>query len=51
MLNREQRRHPRVKGQPISSSQKEKNNVDKGKVKPNSKKESTKSIKKSEHGK
>ena len=51
MLNREQRRHPRVKGQPIPSSQKEKTNVEKGKPKSNSQKGSTKSIKKSEHGK
>lgn len=47
MLNREQRRHARVKGQPIPSAKKEKVHVDKGKSKPNSKKGSFKKIKKS----
>ena len=51
MLNREQRRHSRVKGQPIPSAQKQKANVDKEKAKPNSKKGFFKKIQKSEHGK
>ena len=51
MINREQRRHPRVKGQPIPSSQKEKTIVVKGKANSNSKKGSLKKIQKSEHGK
>ena len=51
MINREQRRHPRIKGQPIPSSQKEKATIAKEKAKSTSKKGSFKNPKKSEHGK
>ena len=51
MLNREQRRHSRIKGQPIPSTQKEKASIDNEKSKPNSKKGFLKKIQKSEHGK